>query len=181
MPRRFAALAVLLAFAAVPSYAEPASQRSARRTDSGCDDGWNDSRRASYCEMREETISGLNPLDVDAGQNGGIQVRGWDRNDVLVRARIRSYAGSDADARRIVSERFERHARGAELVAVGGVDVTVPEMGAETETAGEIEHDLGIRAGFTARLDHGTPQLHQRLRRRAHVEADLEALALERG
>ena len=103
MPRRFAVLAVLLAFAAVPASAEPASQRSARRTDSGCDDGWNDNRRASYCEVREETVSGLNPLEIDAGQNGGIHVRGWDRNDVVVRARIRSYAGRDADARRIVS------------------------------------------------------------------------------
>ena len=62
--------------------------------------------------MREETISGVNPLDVDAGRNGGIRVRGWDRGDVLVRARIVGYAETDAEARRVVS--------GVRLVTAGG-------------------------------------------------------------
>ena len=40
--------------------------------------------------MREDTIGGANPLDIDAGRNGGIRVRGgWDRGDVLVRSKIR--------------------------------------------------------------------------------------------
>jgi DUF4097 and DUF4098 domain-containing protein YvlB len=53
--------------------------------------------------MREDTIGGANPLDIDAGRNGGIRVRGWDRGDVLVRTRIESYADTDADARRLVA------------------------------------------------------------------------------
>ena len=59
--------------------------------------------RATHCEVREDTIGGANPLDIDAGRNGGIRVRGWDRGDVLVRTRIESYADTDADARRLVS------------------------------------------------------------------------------
>jgi putative adhesin len=61
------------------------------------------SNRASYCEVREETLGGANPLDVDTGGNGGITVRGWDRGDVLMRARIIAHADSDAEARRIAS------------------------------------------------------------------------------
>jgi DUF4097 and DUF4098 domain-containing protein YvlB len=61
----------------------------------------NDSNRASYCETREDTIGGANPIDVDASPNGGIRVRGWDRGDVLVRATINASADTDADARRI--------------------------------------------------------------------------------
>jgi DUF4097 and DUF4098 domain-containing protein YvlB len=53
--------------------------------------------------MREDTIGGANPLDIDAGRNGGIRVHGWDRGDVLVRTRIESYADTDADARRLVA------------------------------------------------------------------------------
>jgi len=98
-----AVLALLLTFVHGPAFAQTRAQRSQRPATSACDDGWNNSRRASFCEVREETIPGLNPLDVDAGQNGGIHVRGSDRNDVLVRAKIRSYADSAADARRIVS------------------------------------------------------------------------------
>jgi len=104
MPRfSCTALAVLITLVAGPVPAQTRAQRSGRSADSGCDDSWNDSRRASVCEVREETVPGLNPLDIDAGQNGGIHVAGWDRNDVLVRARIRSNAQSSADARRILS------------------------------------------------------------------------------
>src|SRR5262249_183391 len=56
-----------------------------------------------------------------------------------------------AHARRIVSERVERHARGAELVAVSGLDVAVPEVGAEPDTAGATENDLPLPARLAPR------------------------------
>src|ERR1700681_1871298 len=59
--------------------------------------------RATHCEVREDTIGGANPLDIDAGPNGGIRVRGWDRGDVVVRSKIQASADSDADARRLVA------------------------------------------------------------------------------
>jgi putative adhesin len=94
-----ATLAVLLA---PPGLAQSRNQGFGRSSGTRCDDSWND-RRASHCEIREETISGLNPLDIDAGQNGGIRVRGWDRTDVLVRAKIVAQADTDAEARRLVA------------------------------------------------------------------------------
>jgi hypothetical protein len=67
-----------------------------------CEDMSSD--RAYHCEVREETLSGGNPLDVDASPNGGIRVQGWDRTDVLVRARIVGYADTDDEARQIASQ-----------------------------------------------------------------------------
>ena len=100
--------------------------RDAVRAGTGCDNGWNDNR-ASFCEVREDTIGGANPLDVDAGPNGGIRVRGWDRGDVLVRARIQASGGTDADARRI--------AAGVHIDTAGG------RIHAEgPETTGRNEH-----------------------------------------
>ena len=55
-----------------------------------CDDRNYNDDRATHCEMREDTIGGANPLDIDAGRNGGIRVRGWDRGDVLVRSKIQA-------------------------------------------------------------------------------------------
>src|SRR5205807_7919873 len=49
------------------------------------------------------TIPGVNPIDVDAGRNGGIAVRGWDRTDVHVRAKVVAYADTDADARQVAA------------------------------------------------------------------------------
>src|SRR6266851_5341002 len=95
-----AALAALLALANAPEAS--AQTRTSRRGD-GCNADWNDSSRASYCEVREETVGGTAPLDVDAGANGGIRVTGWDRGDVLVRAVVRGYGETDADARRMVA------------------------------------------------------------------------------
>jgi hypothetical protein len=91
-----------------------------RSTSDWCDDqGYRD--RAVQCDVREDTIGGANPVEIDAGRNGGIRVRGWDRGDVLVRTRIVAHADSDAEARRIVS--------GIRIETAGG---TVRAVGPET-------------------------------------------------
>ena len=83
------AFAAALAAAALGVAVSAQSRRGSDRPRSGCGDVGN-SDRASYCEVREETVpgGGVNPLDVDAGRNGGIRVRGWDRADVHVRATV---------------------------------------------------------------------------------------------
>jgi DUF4097 and DUF4098 domain-containing protein YvlB len=97
----YVTVALATAFAAT-NLAQTRDRRVGRSADASCADGWNDSR-ASYCEIREATIPGLNPLDIDAGPNGGIRIRGWDRSDVLVRTKITGYAGSEAEARQIAA------------------------------------------------------------------------------
>ncbi len=99
MTRSLGAAAMLAVFV-IPSFAQPRNQRSGR-PDLGCEGAYSD--RPAHCEIREDTISGLNPLDVDASPNGGIRIRGWERSDILVRTRIIAYGGSEADARRIAS------------------------------------------------------------------------------
>jgi DUF4097 and DUF4098 domain-containing protein YvlB len=65
-----------------------------------CDDRHGDSRRANFCEMREQTVAAAGGMiSVDASPNGGISVKGWDRSDVLVRAQIRTSAATDGEAR----------------------------------------------------------------------------------
>ena len=102
MFRTLSVAAAITAGLAGVGFAQSNSQRFGRSADSWCGDGWND-RRASHCEVRESTVGGSNPLDIDAGTNGGIRVRGWDRADVLVRAKIAAYADSEAEARRLAS------------------------------------------------------------------------------
>jgi hypothetical protein len=120
-----AAFIVALIVAACTA-ATSAQSRRGDRPSIGCDDRSNPDR-PSYCEMREETIAtgAVNPLDVDAGQNGGIRVRGWDRPDVHMRARISASADSDAQARqlvagvRVVSGGGSIHAEGPPLAGAG--------------------------------------------------------------
>src|SRR5690349_11729193 len=93
---------MLIATAAAALAASVSAQtrdRSANPSD--CDRGNSD--RASWCEVREATVNGANPLDVDTGGNGGIVVRGSDRADVHMRARIVARADTEAEARQIAS------------------------------------------------------------------------------
>jgi len=62
-----------------------------------CDNGGN-SDRARYWEMREQSVAGVGVLDVDAGRNGGTTVKGWSRNEVLVRARAEGWGNMMATA-----------------------------------------------------------------------------------
>ena len=96
------AVATVLTAMAFAQSRDRGNQRPGRSSDASCSDGWND-RRASWCEIREATIPGLNPLEINGGSNGGIHIRGWDRTDVLVRSKIMAHADTDADARRIVA------------------------------------------------------------------------------
>src|SRR5437763_15197332 len=96
------ATTVAAAFVAVGS-AQSRNRDAARTGTLSCNDGNGYDDRASHCEVREDTIGGANPLDIDAGRNGGIRVRGWDRGDVLVRSRVQASAPTDAEARRLVA------------------------------------------------------------------------------
>ena len=56
-----------------------------------------------HCEVRESTLP-PGPLNVDAGQNGGVSVEAWDRNEIRVRAIVRGSARDEARARDIASQ-----------------------------------------------------------------------------
>src|SRR5262245_22133375 len=83
----FACVTFAVTLPLIPSFPEAARPGSQTSGASGCGDAWND-RLSSYCEVREQSIPGVNPIDVNAGANGGIRARGADRSDVLVRARV---------------------------------------------------------------------------------------------
>jgi DUF4097 and DUF4098 domain-containing protein YvlB len=61
-------------------------------------------RQERYCEVREQTFSGGAQLHVDARPNGGIEVTGWDKNEVRVEAKVVAHAETEADARRLAGE-----------------------------------------------------------------------------
>jgi hypothetical protein len=85
---------------------------------SGNHGSWDDNYE-SHCEVRESTMPG-GALTVDAGQNGGISVEAWDRNDVRVRAIVRTNARSDERARQLAS--------GVQIQSGGGrVSATGPD------------------------------------------------------
>src|SRR3954454_22180821 len=67
-----------------------------------CDDNRRNSdngRRQTFCEMREFPSAAAARMVVDGRTNGGINVKGWDRSDTLVRAQVTTWSPSLDDAR----------------------------------------------------------------------------------
>ena len=60
--------------------------------------------RALSCEVRESSLGPSGRLDIEPGRNGGITVKGWAQNSVLVRARLEAWAENDTEARNIASQ-----------------------------------------------------------------------------
>lgn len=60
--------------------------------------------RDRYCEVREYVVPARDAIEIDAGQNGGIEVVGWDRNEIRVVARLQADGRDEAAARRLAAE-----------------------------------------------------------------------------
>ena len=93
-----------LAFCLLISLAAPAwaQMRDNRDTQLTCDNANRD--RVRTCEVRETSLGPSGSLDIEPGHNGGIAVKGWSQNHVLVRSRLEAWAESDAEARALASQ-----------------------------------------------------------------------------
>lgn len=83
-----------------------------------CDEQHWENDRASYCEINETTIAVAPHLTVDGGVNGGVRVRGWQKSEILVRARVQTQADTDAQARALAG-RITIRTGGGRIVADG--------------------------------------------------------------
>lgn len=99
---------LLSAFLVVVTAPQALAQRSqsAERWLNDCRSGrhWGDRDREQYCEVREQTIPARSQLRVDGRENGGIEVIGSDRSDILVISKVQAQAESESDAKDIASK-----------------------------------------------------------------------------
>ena len=74
------------------------------RVDEDTNCQWNSDDRDQYCEEREYSLEARPDLAVDAGQNGGIVVTGWDQDEIrlVVRINASSRNGDPQDLARAV-------------------------------------------------------------------------------
>ena len=75
------------------------SKESKDKSSFACGDNWDNDRLANHCEIKEQTLAASgSTITVDGRQNGGIRVKGWERNEILVRTRIQATAPTQAEA-----------------------------------------------------------------------------------
>lgn len=113
-------LLALLCALTLPAFAQ---QARVLADDAWCeDDRWYDEDRERYCEVREITLpAGRAVIAVDAGQNGGISVEGWDRDEIRIRAKVVAMARDADEARERV--------RAVRIDTDGTIEADVPRPG----------------------------------------------------
>jgi hypothetical protein len=85
------------------SYGDTAGAQVGSDADPCRDNNWGDRDYERHCEVRESTMP-AGALNVDAGQNGGISIEGWDRNEIRVRAIVQASAREAGDARSLAGQ-----------------------------------------------------------------------------
>lgn len=113
-----------------------------------CSDNWSSDRLVNHCEVREQTIASTGSLTVDARKNGGVSVKGWDRNDVLVRARVNGVAPTQAEAEAMAKQ---------VIVQTGGGKVYADGPQARTDYHWSVSYEIFVprRTDLTLEAHNG--------------------------
>ena len=105
---------------------------------------WGNDDNEQHCEVRDSTMP-AGPLNVDAGQNGGIVVEGWDRNEIRVRAIVRGNAREAARARELAGQ-VQVQAGGGRVYSTGPENMRREGWSVSYRINVPRKNDLDLRA-----------------------------------
>jgi hypothetical protein len=162
---RSALVAALVATAGITTLAQKNDKIKVKDGSLTCrEQSWYNDKLVGNCEVREQTLAlSGGTIAIDGRQNGGVSVKGWDQNQVLVRARVQTGAPTAAEAEALAKEiRIETN--GAKIFASGpenrqnyhwdvSYEVFVPrraDLSIETHNGGIAISDVNGRIDFTA-------------------------------
>ena len=94
----------LLAFAIAGFTAAAIQAQKSNKGSMQCRDNNGDGRLSSHCEIKEQTLPASGAITVDGKTNGGIAIKGWDRHEILVRAKIETRAPTQAEADQLAQQ-----------------------------------------------------------------------------
>ena len=155
-------IAALVAFTGVAVLAQKDKDKD--RSLNCREDSWYNDRLVGNCEIREQTLAlSGGAIAIDGKQNGGVSVKGWDQNQVLVRARVQTGAPTAGEAQEL-SRQIRIETGGAKIFASGpemrkdynwnvSYEVFVPrraDLSIETHNGGIAIADVNGRIDFTA-------------------------------
>lgn len=157
---RSVAVATLLALASVGVLAqEKKGTLSCRDSNS-----WYGDRLVGNCEVREQTLAPSGgTISIDGRQNGGVSVKGWDQNQILLRAQVQTGAPNAGEAEQL-SRQIRIETGGSKIYANGpenqkdyhwsvSYEVFVPrrsDLSVETHNGGISFSEVNGRIDFNA-------------------------------
>ncbi len=157
-------IAALLTFTGVAVVSQKEKVKDKDKSLTCREDNWYSDRLVGNCEIREQTLAlSGGAIAIDGRQNGGVSVKGWDQNQVLVRARVQTGAPTAGEAQEL-SQQIRIETSGAKIFASGpenrkdfnwnvSYEVFVPrraDLSLETHNGGIAIADVNGRIDFTA-------------------------------
>jgi DUF4097 and DUF4098 domain-containing protein YvlB len=112
-----------------------------------CNDNWSGDR-ASHCVIKEQMIAATGNVVVDGRKNGGVTVKGWDRNEIMVRAKIQTWASTEAEAQALANQ-IRIETSGANIHAEG------PEQGNRQGWAVSFEVSVPRNSNLSLKAHNG--------------------------
>jgi DUF4097 and DUF4098 domain-containing protein YvlB len=95
------------------------AQREESRGSLSCRDNWSNERLASHCEIKEQSLAPTGGvIAVDGRKNGGVAIKGWEKNQILVRARVQTGAPTQNEADELAKQ-VTIETAGAKIFAAG--------------------------------------------------------------
>ena len=157
-------IAALVTFTGVAVFAQKEKIKEKNGSLNCNQENWYNDRLVGNCEIREQTLAPSGgTIAIDGRRNGGVSVKGWDQNQVLVRARVQTSAPTAAEAQAL-GQQIRIETSGAKIFASGpenrkdynwyvSFEVFVPrraDLSVETQNGGVAIADVNGRIDFTA-------------------------------
>jgi len=113
---------VLACVVSIPTLSNGNSQKNAKDKSHDtltCHDDWQNNRLVNHCEIKEQTLPvSDNTISVDGRKNGGVSIKGWERNEILMRARLQTAGPTEAEANEL-AQQVKIETAGAKIFATG--------------------------------------------------------------
>ena len=156
-------IAALVTFTGVAVFAQKEKIKEKNGSLTCNQDNWYNDRLVGNCEIREQTLAPSGAISIDGRENGGVSVKGWDQNQVLVRARVQTGAPTAAEAQAL-GQQVRIETSGGKIFASGpesrrdynwnvSFEVFVPrraDLSVETHNGGVVIADVNGRIEFNA-------------------------------
>ncbi len=119
---------MVLCVASVPGFSQKDNQKDGQKDKShdslACRDNWGNDRLVNHCEIKEQTLAASDgTIAVDGKMNGGVAIKGWERNEILLRARIQAAGPTQAEADELAKQ-IKLETAGARIFASGPANRT---------------------------------------------------------
>ncbi len=113
-----------------------------------CNDNNHSDNKYRECQMKESTIAASGRVSIDSGTNGGVQVKGWSKSEVLVRTRVETWAPTESDAKGMQGQ--------VNIQTAGGqIRASAPDFGRDRGYSVSFEVFVPQRTDVSAKAHNG--------------------------